>query len=351
LIVRIDAVELRRVTLPMVTPFVTPHGVERERSLVVVRVLGASEGWAECSALSTPTYTAEWTGGAEAVLREHLVPRLLAGEPLESIAGHRMAKAALRTAVLDARLRADGTSLAHHLGASRSHVPCGIALGLDATPHDVGRAVDEGYLRVKVKCEPGRDDQVGAIRRAFPDLALQIDANGAYRDAPLEHLDDLDLVLIEQPLAADDLTGHAALAGRLRTPLCLDESIESAADVATAAALGACRAVNVKPPRLGGIEETVAVLDACQTHGLDAWCGGMIESGLGRTVDVAVAAMDAMTLVGDLSPSARWFEEDLTEPFEMVDGHLTVPTSPGIGRAPLPDVLQRRTESVELLRR
>jgi O-succinylbenzoate synthase len=191
---------------------------------------------------------------------------------------------------------------------------------------------------------------VATVRRAFPELALQVDANGAYAGAPLGHLDDLGLLLIEQPLAADDLTGHAELARRLRTPLCLDESIESAVDVATAAAIGACRVVNLKPPRVGGVEEAVAVLDACRRHGLDAWCGGMLESGLGRAVNVAVAGLDGMTLVGDLSPSSRWFEEDLTEPLEMLDGHLAVPDVPGIGRIPLVDVLARRTEAVELLR-
>lgn len=348
----IDAVELRRVTLPLVEPFVTPHGTERERSLVVVRVLGEHEGWGECSALTAPTYSAEWTDGAFAVLRDHLAPLLLRGGGLDAIVGHPMAKAALEMATLDARLRATDTSLADHLGVKRRQVPAGIALGLDAPAESVAAAVETGYQRVKVKVVPGGEGHVRALRTAFADLPLQVDANGAYAEdrAGLALLDDLDLVLIEQPLAADDLVGHAALAGRLRTPLCLDESITSIRDLEVALRLGACRVVNLKAPRVGGIAAAVAVHDACLDADIDLWCGGMLESGLGRAVNVTLAALPGFTLTGDISPSSRWYHEDLTEPLEMVDGHVDVPDGPGIGRTPLPEVLARRTTDVVVVR-
>jgi O-succinylbenzoate synthase len=353
--VRIDAVELRRVTLPLVSPFVTAHGTERDRHLVLVRVLGEHEGWGECAALSAPTYTEEWAGGAAAVLRDHLVPLLLARRSLDAVAGHPMAKAALEMALLDASLRDAGRSLAEHLGATRTCVPSGIALGLDATGDDVDAAVAAGYRRVKLKVEPGREAVVRSVRAAHPELPLQVDANGAYAGhddaaASLAALDDLGLLLIEQPLAADDLLGHAALARTLRTPLCLDESITSVRSLDVALAVGACRAVNLKPGRVGGFAAARAVHDRCVTAGVDLWCGGMLESGLGRAANVALAALPGFTLPGDLSPSSRWYHEDLTEPVEMVDGELEVPTSPGIGRTPLDDVLRRRTTSVELVR-
>jgi O-succinylbenzoate synthase len=353
--VGIDAVELRRVTLPLVEPFATAHGTEHDRHLVVVRVLGEHEGWGECAALSSPTYTEEWADGAALVLRDELVPRLLDGgvDALDAVAGHPMAKASLEMAALDAELRAAGRSLAEHLGATRTRVPSGIALGLGASVADVDAAVAAGYRRVKLKVVPGREDAVRAARAAHPELPLQVDANGAYAgDASgLARLDDLGLLLIEQPLAADDLLGHAELARTLRTPLCLDESITSVRSLDVALAVGACRSVNLKPGRVGGLAAARAIHDRCVEAGIDLWCGGMLESGLGRAANVALAALPGFTLPGDLSPSSRWYEEDLTEPVEMVDGHLEVPTAPGIGRTPLDDVLRRRTTSVELVRK
>lgn len=354
-LVPIDAVELRRVTLPLVEPFATAHGTERVRHLVVVRVLGGHEGWGECAALSAPTYTEEWADGAAVVLRDHLAPLLLRGglDALSVVAGHPMAKASLEMAVLDAELRAAERSLAEHLGATRTRVPSGIALGLGATLNDVDAAVTAGYRRVKLKVVPGGEDGVRAVRSAHPDLLLQVDANGAYAGDPsgLARLDDLGLLLIEQPLAADDLLGHAELAATLQTPLCLDESITSLRSLDVALAVGACRAVNLKPGRVGGLGVAVAIHDRGVAAGIDLWCGGMLESGLGRAANVALAALPGFTLPGDLSPSSRWYEEDLTEPVEMVDGELEVPTSPGLGRTPLEDVLRRRTTSVEVVRR
>jgi O-succinylbenzoate synthase len=355
---RFDAVELWQVTLPLVHPFVTAHGVEHERHTVIVRLVGpAFEGWGECVALTAPTYTSEYSAGAAHVLEHHLAPLLLTGglDALAGIEGHRMAKASLELAVLDGELRSTGTSLAQHLGATRDWVPSGIALGLDAQLDDVAAAVEAGYQRVKLKIAPARDvEWVTQVRHHFPDLALQVDANGAYTLAHAEHLarlDDLGLLLIEQPLGADDLAGHAALAHRLSTPLCLDETITSAAAATHAIAAGACRVVNLKAGRMGGYLEAVRAHDACRAAGVPVWCGGMLETGLGRAANLALAALPGFTLPGDLSPSSRWFAEDLTEPIVLgPDGHLAVPTGPGIGVTPLRDVLRRRATATILVR-
>jgi O-succinylbenzoate synthase len=364
---RIEAVELRRVSLPLATPFRTSYGTEVERHAVLVRVVGGgTEGWGECVAMPEPLYTSEYADGAAHVLRHHLAPRLVGREvvaegvagALVAVVGHRMAKAALEMAVLDAELRAVGRPLSTELGATRALVPSGIALGIaSSTPElldAVAAAIDAGYVRVKLKVEPGNDvDPVTAVRARFPDALLQVDANGAYSLADADHLarfDDLDLLLVEQPLAADDLAGHAELARRLRTPICLDESITSARAASEAIALGACGAVNVKPGRVGGYLEAVRVHDVCVAAGVPAWVGGMLETGLGRAGNVALAALPGFTLPGDLSASDRWYVEDITEPFTLEDGHLRVPTGPGLGREPLPHALAEHTTDIDLVR-
>jgi o-succinylbenzoate synthase len=360
---RVDAVELRRVELPLVAPFRTSYGEERVRRTVLVRVLGddGAEGWGECVALPEPLYTSEWADGAFEVLRRHLAPRLVGGDVtpaevavrLAAVQGHPMAKASLEMAVLDAVLRAEGRSLAAALGAVVDRVPAGVSLGLGATVDDVAACVERGYRRVKVKVAPGEDaGPVRALRAAFPSLPLQVDANGAYSSVEqLRWLDELDLVLVEQPLAADDLAGHAALAAAIDTPVCLDEAITSARAAMEAIAMGACSVVNVKAGRVGGYLEAVRVHDACRGAGVAVWCGGMIETGLGRSADLALAALPGFTVVGDVSPSDRWFEEDLTPPVAMdADGTIAVPTGPGIGTSPLADVLARRTIDVEVVR-
>lgn len=360
---RVEAVELRRVELPLVAPFRTSYGEERVRRTVLVRVVGAGgeEGWGECVALPEPLYTSEWADGAFEVLRRHLAPRLVGLDvgaeavagALAPVQGHPMAKASLELAVLDAGLRAAGRSLASALGAVVDRVPAGVSLGLGATVDDVAACVERGYRRVKVKVAPGEDvEPVRALRAAFPDLPLQVDANGAYASVEeLRWLDELDLVLVEQPFAADDLAAHAALARAVRTPVCLDEAITSATSAAAAVAAGACSVVNVKAGRVGGYLEAVRVHDTCRSLGVPVWCGGMIETGLGRSANLALAALPGFTVVGDVSPSDRWFEEDLTPPVVMdPDGTIAVPTGPGIGVAPLPDVLARRTLDVELVR-
>ena len=356
---RVTGVELRRVRLPLVSPFRTAAGDHAEREALLVKVEGPdAEGWGECAALAEPTYSPEYLDGAHAAIRDHLAPRLLAGAPLDEVSGHRMAKAALRTARLDAELRAAGRSLADYLGATRASVPVGVAVGLCASVAElldaVAGYVEQGYVRVKLKVRPGWDvEPVRAVRERFPDLPLQVDANSAYNIADVEHLralrglDDFGLLMIEQPLAEDDLLGHARLAEALRTPICLDESIVSAASAAAAFELGACSIVSVKPGRVGGIEEAKRIHDLCVERGVPVWCGGMLETGIGRAANLALAALPGFTLPGDLSASARYYERDLTAPFVLEAGCIKVPTGPGIGVTPDPEALAEATLSVE----
>jgi len=267
-----------------------------------------------------------------------------------------MAKAALETAVLDAELRAAGRPLARELGAVHDRVPCGVSVGImDEIPQlldSVAGYLDAGYVRIKLKIEPGWDvEPVRAVRERFgDDVLLQVDANTAYTlgDArQLAKLDPFDLLLIEQPLDEEDVLGHAELTKLVRTPICLDESIVSAASAAAAIRLGACSIINVKPGRVGGYLEARRIHDVCRAHGVAVWCGGMLETGIGRAANVALAALPGCTLPGDTSASDRYYQLDVTEPFVLADGHLTVPTGPGLGVTPLPDALDSVTVKTE----
>ncbi len=360
------AFELRRIALPLVAPFRTSFGNQTQRDILLVRVeTPDAEGWAECVALSEPVYSSEYVEAAAHVIRHHLAPRLLAAPDvsaarvatiLEPIKGQRMAKAALETAILDAELRAARMSMGDYLGAVRPAVDSGVSVGImDSIPallDAVGGYLDGGYLRIKLKIEPGWDiEPVQAVREQFGDeLLLQVDANTAYTLADARHLarlDPFDLLLIEQPLPEDDVRGHAELAKLIRTPVCLDESIESARDAADAIAIGACAIVNVKPGRVGGYLEARRVHDVCAANGIPVWCGGMLETGIGRAANVALAALPNFTLPGDTSASDRYYAEDITEPFVLRNGQLDVPTGAGIGVTPQPDRLAAVTTSVE----
>ena len=365
----IEQVELRRIRLPLVSPFRTSESLLERRDVLLVRVITQeTDGWSECAAMNEPFYSAEYTDGAHAVVRDHLVPRLLRRKDLRAsevagwlapIKGHSMAKAAVETAVLDAELRADGISLASYLGAVTDTVPVGVSVGLARSVGELITAVEgyvaEGYQRVKLKIEPGWDvGPIAAVRRQFPDLALQVDANEAYTLADASHLADFDefnLVLIEQPLAADDLAAHAELARRLRTPICLDESITSARATVEAIELGATSIVNIKPGRVGGYLEARRIHDICVVRGVPAWCGGMLETGIGRAANLALAALPGFTLPGDISASGRYFAQDVTPSFDLLPGgHLKVPTGPGIGVEVNQAVLDDVTTKVEQIR-
>ncbi|MEV8420812.1 o-succinylbenzoate synthase [Streptomyces niveus] len=367
---RIERVELRRISLPLVSPFRTSLGIEYERSALLVRVTTPDgEGWGECVAGADASYSSEYVEGAEDVLLRHLVPPLLSAEsvtaagvapPLAGVKGHRMAKAALEMAVLDAELRSYGMSFAAGLGAVADRVPSGVSVGImDSVPEVVDAVAGylaQGYRRIKLKIEPGWDlAPVRAVRERFgDDILLQVDANAAYTRADVRHLAQLDafeLLLIEQPLDEEDLLGHAALARSVRTPICLDESVVSARSAADAIALGACHIVNVKPGRVGGYLEARRIHDVCAASGIPVWCGGMLETGLGRAGNAALAALPNFTLPGDISASDRYYATDITEPFVLRDGHLAVPSGPGLGVAPLPAVLAEVTTAVSELRR
>lgn len=363
---KISEVELRRLKLPLVSPFRTSFGTQTERDVLVVKVTSPdSEGWAECSALEDPVYSPEYVQGAAEMMTRYLIPALrdsgdvraeTVGPTLAFVKGNRMAKAALETAVLDAELKARGQSLGSYLGATKERVPAGVSVGImDSIPQlleAVEKYLAQGYLRIKLKIEPGWDiEPVRAVREKFGDeLLLQVDANTAYElaDAPhLARLDPFNLLLIEQPLEEEDLVQHAELSKRIRTPVCLDESIVSAKVAADAIKLGSCSVVNVKPARVGGYLESRRIHDVCHAAGIPVWCGGMLETGIGRAANVALAALPGFTLPGDTSASDRYYKTDITEPFVLQDGHLPVPTAPGIGVTPIPDLLDAVTVSTE----
>ena len=365
---KLDGVELRRVRMPLVAAFRTSFGTQTERDMLLVRaVTDEAEGWGECVTLAEPLYSSEYVDSAADVLTRFLVPALLADERLTAhrvgrllahLQGHPMAKGALEAAILDAELVALGRPLADELGAVVDRVPCGVSVGImDSVPElldAVGGFLEAGYVRIKLKIEPGWDvGPVRAVRERFgEDLMLQVDANTAYGLGDvrqLARLDAFDLLLIEQPLPEDDLLGHAELARQLRTPVCLDESITSARAAATAISLGACRVVNIKPGRVGGYLESRRIHDVCLAHGIPVWCGGMLETGIGRAANLALAALPGFTLPGDTSASDRYYRTDLTAPFVLDDGHLDVPGRPGIGVTPDPDALKAATTSTTWL--
>ena len=368
----LTGVELRMLSLHLRSAHASASGEETVRPVVLVRVLTASgDGWGECAALGAPTYSPEYATAAWEVLRSDLVPRLLSGDTspasagdvgglLADVRGHHMAKAALEMAVLDAELRAAGRPLAAHLGVAVPSVPAGAVAGLapsaGALVERVEALVAEGYGRVKVKIAPGREvGPLSAVRARFPDLVLQADANGAYRledpddVAALAALDGLGLACIEQPLAADDLVGHAALARRIRTRICLDESITSLGRLEAARALGALEVACVKAGPLGGLLTAVVAHDRCLEAGLDAWCGGMLETGLGRAANAALAGLPGFTLAGDVAGGPRFVEEDPFGAPEMADGRVLLHRGPGIAPAPDPAALAAATTRVELL--
>ncbi|MGH1565766.1 o-succinylbenzoate synthase [Mumia sp. DW29H23] len=361
---KLTGVEIRTIAMPLVAPFRTSFGTETVREALILRaVTPDGEGWGECVAMSDPLYSSEYVSAAADVLQRFLVPALGQVEDLDAPAvaptlapfkGHRMAKAALEMAVLDAELRAEGRSFARELGAVRDRVPCGVSVGImDSIPallDAVAGYLDAGYVRIKLKIQPGWDvEPVRAVRARFgEDVLLQVDANTAYTVADARHLaqlDPFDLLLIEQPLDEEDVLGHAELARQLRTPVCLDESIVSARAAADAIRLGACSIVNVKPGRVGGYLEARRIHDVCAAHGVPVWCGGMLETGIGRAANLALAALPGFTLPGDTSASDRYYRTDITEPFQLDGGTLAVPSGPGLGVEPVPEALDEVTTS------
>jgi len=357
----LDRIDLHRVRLPLVRPFRTSSSYREAIEHVLIRVesTDGAVGWGECAAPVDPYYCAETSGTCWHVVGDFLAPSVV-GRPWEAIddfitlygpiKGNRFARAGLELAAWDALARSRGLSLAAMLGATRPAIESGVSLGIEA---DFGRLfglidgyVAEGYRRVKLKIGPGRDvETVRAVRERYPDLPLQVDANSAYTLDDLDHLrwlDEFGLLLIEQPLSDEDMDDHARLQAALQTPICLDESLHSLADVRRALDLDACRVVNVKPGRVGGLREAVAIHDLCLARGVPAWCGGMHEFGIGRAANVALAALPGFTLPGDVSGSDKYYSEDVVDPPIVArSGLVAVPEGPGLGHATLVDRVAR----------
>lgn len=368
--VTLDGFELRVLQIPLVAPFTTSFGTEAVREVIIARALTADgDGWGEVVTSAAPLYSSEYTQGAWDAALRFLIPALLAERTLapEQVAGalhpfvgHRMAKAGLELAVLDAALRAAGRPLGEYLGAVRDRVPSGVSVGIQRDPAALVEVVrgylDEGYVRIKIKIKPGRDvADTAAVRDAFGGIPLQVDANSAYTLADadtLAELDRFDLLLIEQPLQEDDIVDHATLARRLRTPVCLDESIVSRKAAVDALALGSASVVNIKAGRVGGYLEAVAIHDLCQAAGIPVWCGGMLETGIGRAANAALAALPGFSLPGDVSASSRFYARDIvTEPAVLEDGHVRVPAGAGLGVEIDPVALEDFTVAREIVRR
>jgi O-succinylbenzoate synthase len=363
---RVERIELRHVRLVLVAPFVTSMGVETDEEHVIVRVdAGGVTGWGECVAGANPYYSYETTATAWHVLRDFLVPAVLGRDvtdpgdaiaPWARVRGHMMAKAGLESALWDAFAKARRVSLSKLLGGVRDRIDVGVSVGIHPSPSDlvarIAGYLGEGYRRIKIKIAPGSDVQyVRAVRREYPDVLFQVDANSAYQLGDIDlfrAMDDENLLLIEQPLSHDDIYDHAKLQRELKTAICLDESIHSAADARAALDLGSCRAINIKPGRVGGYTESRRIHDLCASQGIPVWHGGMLESGIGRAGNVALASLPNFTLPGDISASRRYYHEDIVEPaFEVAaDGTMAVPTGAGIGVA----VVAERLEKVTLRR-
>jgi O-succinylbenzoate synthase len=360
--VHISRIDLLLVELPLARPFRTSFGTEHHRRAILVRVVTPElEGWGECVADIEPLYSSEFNDAAWIALERLFAPALLAHGPLAArevapilacFKGHRMAKAALELAVLDAEQKAIGHSLQRFFGGSGEHVVPGVSVGITDTVDELCAIVashrDEGYRRIKLKIEPGWDlEPVARVRELLgPGFDLQVDANAAYSRSDFRHLSALDaheLLLIEQPLSEEDLLGHVAMAARIKTPICLDETIVSAEVARQAIELGACSVVNIKAGRVGGYLEAVRVHDLCQASGVPVWCGGMLETGIGRAANLALATLPGFCLPGDISASSRYFEEDVTDPFVLEDGKIAVPTGPGIGVTVNAEVVERLT--------
>ena len=348
---RIDRIELRLIKMNLVAPFETSFGVELDEQHIIVRVdAGGVTGWGECVAMADPFYSYETNQTAWHILRDYMIPKVLKqdiADPEEVIArgsrvrGHNMAKAGLEFALWDLFAKARGLSLSKTLGGTRERIPVGVSVGLQSSPAELVKKVtgylSEGYSRIKIKIAPGRDlDMVAAVRKEFPKILLQVDANSAYTLDSVKlfrAMDEYNLLLIEQPLGYDDIYDHSKLQRELKTPICLDESIHTVADARAALELNSCRIINIKPGRVGGYAESIKIHDLCAASNVPVWHGGMLESGIGRAGNVALASLPNFTLPGDISASKRYYTEDIVEPaFEVAaDGTMGVPTKPGIG--------------------
>jgi len=348
---RIERAHLHRIRLRLKAPFKTSFGEEWDRECLILSLKAEGlTGWGECAATAEPGYSYETVGTAWHILRDFFLPALFADEisipevwpeRLRGYRGHPMARAAVEMALWDLWGKLEGRSFRELIGGERERVPVGVSIGIQESPERMLEMVESflsaGYRRMKLKIAPGADVQiVGMVRERHPDLALWVDANAAYtledRKVFLT-LDRLSLGLIEQPLAEDDLLGHRGLQSLLQTPVCLDESVHNAREASQALALDACRVINIKPARVGGFVEARAIEQLCQARQVPVWCGGMLETGIGRAANLALASRPGFVLPGDISASDRYYAEDIAQPlFELnPDSTIDVPKGPGLG--------------------
>ncbi len=367
---RIERVELRHVEMPLVNYFETSFGRQEVRQLIIVGIFGEGlSGYGEVPVMEFPGYSYETVGTAWHVLRDFFIPAVLGkdwqhpgelAQALTSYRGHPMAKSGLEGAFWDLYGKKEGKSLAELLGGRKKSVEVGVSIGiqenLEALLELIGGYLEEGYRRIKVKIKPGWDLQVlEKVRDHFPRILLMADANAAYRldDLPLfREMDQMQLLMVEQPLGSDDLVDHARWQKELSTPICLDESILSPDDARKAAELGSCRVINIKIGRVGGLTKAAALHDRCLHYRIPVWCGGMLETGIGRAHNLALASLPNFTLPGDISASKRYYREDIVDrPAELnKDGTIDVPVGPGIGVNPIPALLDKYTVFKEVFK-
>lgn len=348
---KIESITLRHLRMPLVTPFETSFGREIDRECVIVELQSEGlTGYGECVATRDPGYSYETTGTAWHILKEFVAPLILGEDVRDAldfqdrvagIRGHLLAKAGVEMALWDLLGKRDGKSLCEMLGGAREKVEVGVSVGLQESPEVLVRSVtdfvDQGYARIKIKIKPGRDvGDASAVRKAFPNIRLQVDANSAYTlesAQSLKPLDELNLLLIEQPLFEDDIWDHHKLQKQFKTPICLDESVVSPRHARYAIEMEACRVINIKAGRLGGLSQGVMVHDLCEEHGIPVWCGGMLETNVGRASNLALASLPNFTLPGDISASDRYYRRDITdESFTLnADSTIDVPRGAGLG--------------------
>jgi O-succinylbenzoate synthase len=367
---RIDSIVLREVQIPLLRPFETSFGVTRERRILLAEVRSEGlTGWGECTAGERPFFSAESTESAWQVIVNELGPMLAASEPenggecpkiFRQVRGNRMAKATLENAIWDLEAQREGLPLAQLIGGVRETIPCGVSLGIEPSIAELMALIEKelaaGYQRIKLKCKPGWDVEVfERVRTRWPEIMLSCDANSAYKLRDADHLatfDAFDLLMIEQPLWYDDFYYHSILQKRLNTPICLDESIRNRRDVLAATEMESCRIINIKLGRVGGFSEAIAVHNAAQERGVPVWCGGMLESGIGRSHNIALSTLENFSLPGDVSASSRYWKEDIVEPEITVSkaGEIEILDTPGRGYEVRTDLVERLTVRKEQIR-
>ncbi|MBZ5569263.1 MAG: o-succinylbenzoate synthase [Acidobacteriia bacterium] len=366
---RIEAITLREIRMPLVHFFETSFGRTTERAILLVTLHGDGlNAWGECVAGENPFYSSEWVDSAWVTLAKFLAPQVLGREfataqecpaLLAQVKGHRMAKAAIENALWAAEAVEKNVPLWKLLGGTRRQIECGVSIGIQDSVEQLLEKIETelaaGYRRIKVKVKPGWDLKVlERIRARWPDILLSCDANSAYRMDDVEHLqrfDEFGLLMMEQPLWNDDFFFHARLQKQIKTAICLDESIRHARDAEAALHLGACRIVNIKVGRVGGFSEAVRVHDLCRAHDVPVWCGGMLETGIGRAHNIALSTLENFRLPGDVSASKRYWKEDIIEPEVEVtrEGMINVPEAAGTGYRVRDELIEKLTVRREVI--